>query len=178
MKCDYKVGIMKPTDEMRYFLCLGTNLGDRRKNLKNALSRLKSEGIKIRQSSSLYETEPANLPASVSKAWFYNQVVEVDIDLEPMALLYLIKKIEKKMGRRASVPNGPRIIDIDILLAADCIIQTEELVIPHPRLEERNFVLIPFREISSELRHPVLKMTIRELADKSPDRSVVKKIER
>ncbi len=82
------------------------------------------------------------------------------------------------MGRRASVPNGPRIIDIDILLAADCIIQTEELVIPHPRLEERNFVLIPFREISSELRHPVLKMTIRELADKSPDRSVVKKIER
>lgn len=167
---------MRPTDEMRYFLSLGSNLGERQTNLEKAIRSLRDEGVKIRKYSSLYETQPVDLPPSASKTWFYNQVVEAAIDLEPIELLRLVKRIEGKMGRSASISKGPRIIDIDILLAEDCVIQTEDMVIPHPRLEKRNFVLIPLKEISPETEHPVLKITIRELADKSLDLSVVRKI--
>jgi len=168
---------MKLADKMRYFLSLGSNVGKRRTNLEKAILSLKAEGIKIRQSSVLYETEPVDLPPLDSQRWFVNQVIEVDIDIEPMALLHLVKKIEKKMGRTTSLPKAPRIIDIDILLAEDRIFQTEDLMIPHPRLEKRNFVLIPLREIAPETLHPVLKKTIKRLAETSPDRSVVRKID-
>lgn len=158
---------------MKYFLCFGSNLGKKRKNLRRALSLLEKEGIKVLRSSSLYKTEPKDVP---HQPWFYNQVVEAETDLNPKALLRLTKNIEQIMGRKASGQKGPRIIDIDILLAGDTVISTEELVIPHPRMEKRNFVLSPLREISPGTVHPLLKKTIEDLWKNSKDRSYVEKI--
>ena len=138
---------------------------------------MKAEGICIKQSSSLYETEPVDLSPSASQMWFYNLVVEAEADLEPVAVLRLVKDIERKMGRKTSASPENRVIDIDILLADDRVVRTEELTIPHPRLEKRKFVLIPLQEIAPEAQHPVLRKTIRELAEVCPDRSAVKKID-
>jgi len=155
---------------MRYFLSLGSNLGDREKNLTRALSLLQKKGVKIRKTSSLYETQPVDIS---SKAWFYNQVAEVQVEIEPKELLALVKRIEKKMGRKAEGREINRIIDIDILLAEGRIIHTKELEIPHPRMEKRNFVLLPLLEISPDTVHPRLGESIRVLWEKSKDRSVV-----
>jgi len=158
---------------MIYFLSLGSNLGDKAQNLIKALSFLKIEKIKILKRSSLYETQPVDYPY---QPWFYNQVVEVETDLNPFDLLDLIKKIEAKMGREPHASKKSRIIDIDILLAEDVVISTSQLTIPHPRLEKRNFVLIPFHEISPHVCHPLLKKTIQQLLDKSEDKATVRKI--
>lgn len=160
---------------MRYFLCLGSNLGDREKNLEQAHSLLKEEGIKIIQLSSVYETQPVDL---LSQSWFFNQVIEIETGIAPPGLLDLIKRIEKLMGRNTLIQKGPRAIDIDILLAEDKVIHTKELSIPHPRLEKRNFVLIPFAEISPETVHPLLKENIQNLLERSSDRSTVKPVKK
>ena len=159
---------------MKYFLSLGSNLGQKRDNLRKALARLRNEGIRILRSSSLYETEPVGVPG---QPWFYNQVVEVEVNFSPGELLKLLKKIEQRMGRRASVQKAPRKIDLDILLAENTVIRKGELMIPHPRLEKRNFVLIPLCEIAPGIVHPVLKIKIEDLAKKSEDPSIVKKLE-
>jgi len=159
---------------MKYFICLGSNLGKKRKNLKTALFQLEKEGVRVLCYSSIYKTQPVGI---CNQSWFYNQVVEIETDLLPLSLLRLIKKIEKKMGRQISIQKGPRLIDIDILLAGNTVIRTKELVIPHPRLAERNFVLIPLREISPETEHPVLKAKIEDLEKKSKDPSIVEKLE-
>lgn len=158
---------------MRYFLSLGSNLGHKYHNLVQALSLLKKEKIKILKNSSIYETQPVDY---LQQPKFYNQVVEVETVLKPLDLLELIKKIEGKMGRKDNVPKGPRIIDIDILLAEDFVLSSDRLTIPHPRLSQRNFVLIPLAEISPESCHPVLKKTIKELLDSSKDTAQVTKI--
>ena len=158
---------------MRYFLSLGSNLGDRAHNLKRALSFLKKEKIKILKSSSLYETQPVDY---LQQPEFYNQVIEVETGLKPFDLLQLIKNIEAKIGRKVKVWKGPRIIDIDILLAEDFVSSTARLTIPHPRLAQRNFVLIPLAEISPESRHPLLEKTIKELLESSKDKARVTKI--
>ena len=158
---------------MIYFLSLGSNLGQKANNLKQALSLLKKEGIRILRSSSLYETEPANVP---DQPWFYNQVVEAEADFSPRELLKLLKEIEQRMGRKTSSQRAPRKIDLDILLAKNIIIRTNELVIPHPRLEKRNFVLVPLSEIAPGIVHPVLGIKIEDLAKKSKDSSIVKKL--
>ena len=155
---------------MRYFLSLGSNLGDRKKNLACALTLLKKKGVKILKTSSLYETQPVGFR---SESWFYNQVAEVIVDIDPLAFLTLIKRIEHKMGRENRTQKVPRIIDIDILLAEQTILRTKELEIPHPRMEKRNFVLLPFIEISPETVHPKLKKSIKDLWKKSKDRSMV-----
>lgn len=160
---------------MRYFLCLGSNLGDREENLEQAHSLLRKEGIRIIQLSSVYETQPVDLP---SQPWFYNQVIEVEAEIAPLGLLSLIKRIERSMGRKTPIQKGPRVIDIDILLAEDKVIHTEELSIPHPRLDKRNFVLIPFAEISPETVHPLIKENIQNLLEKSSDRSTVKSVKK
>ena len=156
-------------------MCLGSNLGDRAKNLERALVLLEEAGVRIVRRSSLYETQPVDL---ASQPWFYNQVVEAESNLSAHDLLGVIKNIEKSMGRKVLSPKGPRLIDIDILLAEENIVQTEELVIPHPRLDRRNFVLIPLNEISPQSVHPLLREKIEDLCRKSKDISLVKKIEK
>jgi 2-amino-4-hydroxy-6-hydroxymethyldihydropteridine diphosphokinase len=158
---------------MRYFLSLGSNLGDKRKNMAQALALLTQKEVKILRASSLYRTQPVGY---TEQLWFYNQVIEVSSSLNPYDLLRLIKGIEKRMGRKPTRPSGPRPIDIDILLAEDCIIRTKRLTIPHPRMQKRNFVLVPFKEMSPGTTHPVLKKTISELWKKSTDSSVVRKL--
>jgi 2-amino-4-hydroxy-6-hydroxymethyldihydropteridine diphosphokinase len=159
---------------MKYYLSLGSNLEIRGKNLNQAISLLEDESVEIIQSSSVYETQPVDFP---SQPWFYNQVTEIETGRDPQDLLALVKRIEQKMGRIPQVQKGPRIIDIDILLAEDKVIYTKELKIPHPSLDRRNFVLIPFSEIAPETVHPILNQTIQSILEKSSDHSVVRKVE-
>ena len=158
---------------MRYFLCLGSNIGNKSKNLEQALHLIEKEGVKVVKKSSIYETEPFNSPR---QPWFLNQVMEVSTELEPLDLLTTLKKIERQMGRKPTAQNEPRIIDVDILLAGKAVIQTKELEIPHPRMEKRNFVLIPLKEISPKTIHPLLNVSIEHLWKRSKDHSAVKKL--
>jgi len=158
---------------MHYFLSLGSNLGNRRANLGRALAELKKARVKVLRSSSLYRTQPVGYAA---QPWFYNQVVEVSTALEPAALLALIKTVEKDLGRRPAGRSRPRTIDIDILIAEDRVVATRQLIVPHPRMAERNFVLVPLLEIAPAAIHPSLKEKISDLHQVSRDKSLVKKI--
>lgn len=151
---------------MIYFLSLGSNLENKIRNLARAGRLLRESGVEVLAASSIYLTEPVDY---ADQPWFANQVVEVRSALDPPAFLRLAKSIEKKMKRVPRVDKGPRTIDIDILFAGDLVIDLPDLVIPHPRLAQRNFVLAPFCEIAPETRHPVLGKTIRELALSSSD---------
>ncbi len=157
---------------MKYFLSLGSNLGNRRANLARAACLLREKGISIVRASSIYRTEPVDLR---DQPWFYNQVLEVDAALNPLALLSLVKEIERTMKRLPAVDKGPRRIDIDILLAGKTVVQTRRLMIPHPRMARRNFVLVPLREIAPHAVHPLLHERIEDLAKRSQDSAVVKK---
>jgi 2-amino-4-hydroxy-6-hydroxymethyldihydropteridine diphosphokinase len=157
---------------MRYYLGLGSNLGDTRKNLARARRRLAAGGLKIRKASSLYLTEPVGFPG---QPWFLNQVVQVETGLSPWQLLGLAQRLESMLGRTPGPRNAPRVIDIDILLAGETVIDTPSLTVPHARLAERNFVLIPLAEIAPQAVHPRLKKTVRTLLGASPDRSRVEK---
>jgi 2-amino-4-hydroxy-6-hydroxymethyldihydropteridine diphosphokinase len=160
---------------MIYFLSLGSNLGDTLKNLAAAVRLLREGEVEVLRASSVYETEPVD---HLDQPWFLNQVLEVRSTLDPRALLGLAKSIETRLKRGPSVAKGPRTIDIDILLAGDLVIDTPDLVIPHPRLTDRNFVLVPLAEIAADVVHPVLGKTLRELAADSPDPSRVITIRR
>ena len=164
-----------PSDDlnMRYFLSLGGNLGDRRGHLARALAALKKGGVRVLRFSSVYRTQPVGF---ADQPWFYNQVVKVSTKLEPADLLAFIKKVEKDMGRRPARKNRPRPIDIDILLAEDRTVSTKNLVVPHPRMTERNFVLVPLLEIAPGAVHPILQKKISELRDHCLDKSAVIKI--
>lgn len=159
---------------MRYFLCLGSNSGDRKQNLFTALSRIKQGGIKILSCSSLYETEPVEMPG---KTWFINLVVEVNTEMMPHDLLAWIKRTEADMGRELTRKLESRVIDIDILLAEDTTIHTDKLQIPHPKLAKRNFVLEPLSEIAPNTIHPILRKRIHKLLLDSKDSHHVKIIE-
>jgi len=158
---------------MKYYLSLGANLGNRKKNLALACSLLEENGVGILRASSVYRTEPVDVP---DQPWFYNQVVEVDAPYDPPALLNLVKAIEKKLKRVPAFDKGPRTIDIDILLAGNRVIQTRRLIVPHPRMTERNFVLVPLREIAPHAVHPLLHETVVDLVHASADRAVVRKL--
>jgi 2-amino-4-hydroxy-6-hydroxymethyldihydropteridine diphosphokinase len=142
------------------YLSLGSNLGDRERNLREAIRMLGEAGVHAQRVSSLYETEPVGVR---DQPWFLNLVVEAETELFPRQLLARIHRIEFALGRKRVRPQGPRTADIDILLYGDSVIETEELTVPHPRLEERRFVLEPLAELAPELRHPVSRRTIREL---------------
>jgi 2-amino-4-hydroxy-6-hydroxymethyldihydropteridine diphosphokinase len=144
---------------VKVYLGLGSNMGNREQNLDRALGLL-SERLRIGKVSSIYETEPVD---NIEQPRFLNLVCQVDTGLRPEALLALAKGIELKMGRQPGKPNSPRPIDIDILFYGNQVIKTKELVIPHPRLTERAFVLIPLAEIAPKLVHPVNGKTVRKL---------------
>ena len=153
------------------YLGLGTNLGDRQANLQAAAAGLASK-VKLLRLSSIYETEPwgyRDQPA------FLNQALEGETDLQPLDLLVFLKNLELSLGRKASFLYGPRLIDIDILFYDLAIINQPELVIPHPRLAERAFILVPFAELAPELCHPLLGLTIGKLKNQI-DTSGVKSI--
>lgn len=142
------------------YLLLGANAGDRARALAQAVERLEEAGVRIGRRSSVWETEPRYF---ARQAWFLNQVVEGETGLLPRQLLARIKKIERAMGRRRGPRHGPREIDIDILLYGQAVVRTEELVIPHPGLEERRFALEPLAELAPDLRHPVSGRSVREM---------------
>ena len=141
---------------MKYFLCLGSNSGNREKNIETALTRMMRHGLRILSYSSLYETEPVMMPG---ENWFLNQVVEVYTNMTPANLMAWIKETETTMGRDLTKKLKSRVIDIDILLAEGRVIRTDELQVPHPNLAERNFVLKPLAEIAPEVVHPQKKNT-------------------
>lgn len=151
------------------YLALGSNVGDRMGNLTAALEQLGASGVRVLRVSSVYETEPVGFAA---QQWFYNLVVEAETDLFPMQLLARIGKIEHALGRVRTVRNGPRTLDIDILLYGRAMVRTKQLEIPHPRMAERRFVLAPLAELAPELRHPVTHQPVRALLEAAPDQTV------
>jgi 2-amino-4-hydroxy-6-hydroxymethyldihydropteridine diphosphokinase len=155
------------------YLSLGSNLGDRAANLNDAISRIAKIGD-VMSVSSFYETEPVEYTA---QPWFLNCAVKLDTEKMPKQLLAAVLDLERQMGRRRTQQKGPRTIDIDILLFGNSIIEAKDLVVPHPALHQRRFVLEPMTEIASEVRHPVFKRTMRELRDALPAGQFVKRVE-
>jgi 2-amino-4-hydroxy-6-hydroxymethyldihydropteridine diphosphokinase len=141
------------------YLALGSNLGDRLANLKRAVAALTPQ-MEVKAKSHVYETPPWGFE---DQPRFLNQVIKVNTYLTPESLLKHLKRLEVALGRKATFPNGPRLIDIDILFYDDLVLDTPSLVIPHPRLHERGFVLLPLMDIAPDLVHPVLRKSVREL---------------
>ncbi len=155
------------------YIGIGSNLGDKRDHCEKAISQiLEFDRHKLLAKSSLFKTQPMGYP---SQDWFVNGVIKIETGLEPPELLRILKAIESKLGRTETFRWGPRTIDLDILFFDDLEIHTEELHIPHPLLQDRQFVLIPLAEIDRNLIHPVLKRTVQELlTDLKEDQGVEK----
>src|SRR5579864_3124392 len=121
---------------------------------------MKSAGIRVLRQSSFYITEPVDAPG---QSWFLNAVVEAETSLLPVQLLHALLKIERDLGRRRITPHGPRTIDLDILFYSSSVIRSRDLEVPHPRLTERRFVLVPLAHLAPEFRHPVLHKSVTQL---------------
>ena len=155
------------------YVSLGSNLGDRLENLRRACLALEARGIGIRRASAVYETEPVDVR---EQAWFLNCVVEVETTLPPARLLEELQQIERELGRERLRPKGPRTVDLDILLYGDSVIRTDNLIVPHPRLHERRFVLEPLRELAPSRRVPLLHRTVERLLRELRDPSEVRRL--
>lgn len=146
------------------FLGLGSNLGDKASNIRRAVALLQPhcESIEL---SRLYKTAPVGY---LDQDWFLNAVARVQTRLTPTELLQVIQRIENELKRQRTIPNGPRTIDIDILFYGELCIDDGPLTVPHPRLHERAFVLVPMAELAPKFRHPVLRKTIAALLAACP----------
>jgi 2-amino-4-hydroxy-6-hydroxymethyldihydropteridine diphosphokinase len=151
------------------YIGLGSNLGDRVAMLRTAVERLDTLG-RITGVSSLYETEPVGY---LEQSRFLNAVVALETSLAPVDLVQALLGIERDLGRTRSFPNAPRTLDLDLLLVDDVTLDTSELTLPHPRLHERAFVLVPLLELAPELVHPVSGETIRQMLRALPNRGGV-----
>ena len=151
------------------YLALGSNMGNRLSNLKAAVLNLTPQ-MTVKQKSSVYETPPWGFTEQDA---FLNQVVKVTTYLEPEPLLRHLKRMETALGRVPNFQNGPRVIDIDILFFDKMIINTPPLMVPHPRLHERAFVLVPLAEIEPDFIHPILQRPINKILE-DVDRSEIK----
>lgn len=160
------------TETITVYLGLGSNLGDRQENLDRALDYL-SQRLRLGKVSPVYDTEPLG---DTDQPHFLNMVCQVFTYLEPTALLTLVKGIEKKLGRTGK-SGAPRPIDIDILLFGEQVIDTPDLVIPHPKMTDRAFALIPLAEIAPDLVHPVSGQTIKQLLQDMTEKQGVLKLE-
>ncbi len=155
------------------YLSLGSNVGDRAAQLARAVEALTAAGVKITRQSSLYSTEPVPAAAGRTQRWFLNCVLGAETDLMPRQLLRLLQEVERSLGRKKMVWRGPRAIDIDLLLYGSSVVRAADLEVPHPRMAERRFVLVPLAELAPSLRHPTLHKTILELLAQTRDRSSV-----
>jgi 2-amino-4-hydroxy-6-hydroxymethyldihydropteridine diphosphokinase len=164
--------VQKITSEI-VFLSLGSNVGDREKNLRTAIAALPELGVEIKNVSSIYETEPVDL---LEQTWFLNCVVEGETTVPPVELLKKLRELEKRMGSKKLVARGPRLIDLDILVYGQQTIDSPELQVPHPRMHLRRFVLAPLAEITPDLKHPSWSGTASQLLAALDDKSTVKKL--
>ena len=151
------------------YLSLGSNIGDREANLRAAIERLSGADLRVLRESPIYETEPVGY---TDQRWFLNVVVEAETLLFPLQLLTRTSKIERALKRVRTAPNGPRTIDIDILLYGNAVVRTPRLEIPHPRMNERRFVLAPLADLAPDLRHPATRQTVGQLLEAAPPQTV------
>lgn len=152
------------------FIALGSNLGDREAYLnmgRDALAQI----MEIEKVSSIYETPPWGV---LEQPKYLNQVVQGKTDCLPLNLLRVLKETEKKIGRTEGLRYGPRVLDLDILFFGEQVLHLENLLIPHPRIPERAFVLVPLNEIAPSWRHPASKLTIAELLAACPKEEIVR----
>jgi 2-amino-4-hydroxy-6-hydroxymethyldihydropteridine diphosphokinase len=157
------------------YLALGSNIGDREKNIREANRLLCDSTLQITKISGIYETEPVDY---LDQPWFLNAVLEAQTNLPAAELLATLRNIESQMGSRKAFAKGPRLIDLDILLYGDATIDTPALQIPHPRMLQRNFVLVPLAEIAPSFRHPSWPASVAALLSASADSSLVRKFAR
>ncbi len=155
-----------------YFIGLGSNLGDRKRNIEGAIKILE-QTMTLLKVSSFYESEPMYLK---DQPWFLNCVAKFESDLDPMQVLKTLQDTEREMGRTRSIRYGPRIIDLDILFSGNTILQSDTLKIPHPKIQERRFVLEPMAEIDPEFIHPVYGTSVATLLKNLESKETVRMI--
>ena len=154
------------------YLSLGSNSGDRLQFLKGAIRKIEeSHKISIKKASSVYETQPVGY---INQGWFLNLVLEVQTSFDPLPLLEHLLAIEDQMGRKREAKWGPRNIDVDLLLYDNQLVHSDRLIIPHPQMHKRRFVLIPLAEIAPQLLHPLLKKSAPQLLEGCKDKSMVR----